>query len=424
MTKKITPSNIFGTSINREDLPPPPSALRTLLEKAGRFPPVQLLIKPLDGSDDVILNRFLSYDFASSVLEPVDSWSFTFAAPDDPTPFSQRVKPGDIAILSANGIALSTGIIDMTTVKTDSQTGEEVTVTGRDLMAQFEDQDAISFRDKPIWGNRVTVRQAINALRESTRIPSDLILQDVPTGSYLFATEPGESKLSAFQRYLEPLNILAWMRGDGKMICGRPNFRRDDGIFVLSKDRRRANVLSIQVVRKPTTIPTHIVPVWQGQEFVTDRVSAQQRLLNPATDVTRLRKLKHILPKTVVVSNPQGNDPQALAQVTTIENATSTRNRPANAAGGSSILQAYAKREMARLNIEELTVELRIGGHYNENGIPYQVDQVYKVEYDRGDVDERMYLYQIDWKLDERSGQVSTLKFCRLGRITADALAV
>lgn len=385
--------------------------IRAFLEKNGRMPPVSLIVKPLDGSKNVVLDRFLSYNFTSSILIPVDTFDFNFVAPDDPLPLNKRIQNGDIVSLTAASFPLATGLIDAVETECDTEFGEKGNLNGRDLMAQLEDQDAISLDDKPIWANQYTIDQVMRKLAENTRI-TRFATRQAPVKPYLFATEPGESKLAALQRFLEPLNCLAWMDASGRMIVGRPNMAQAPrGTLILSKSRRESNVMSIKVNRSSTNIPNIIVPIWSGQESVTDRVPPEQRLLNSARGPSRLRKLGHRVPKTVVVSTPQGASPQELAGINTI------------VAGGANLLQAHAKRELARHNIKEMTVQVVVPGHYNDRGEPYAPDQIYKIEFDRGDVDEKMYLYQVDYSLTEERGQMTSLHFCRLGTIVSDVRA-
>jgi prophage tail gpP-like protein len=381
------------------------------LERNGRLPSIQLGIYPLEGGQ-FIMDRFLHYKFSSSILKPCDQFSFTFAVPDDPFGFDRYVTEGDIVQLSANNVALSTGIIDQTELETDMNLGEKATINGRDLMSQYEDQDAISFVNKPIWGNAVSVEQAIRLLNESTRIPNEIILQDAPTrGDLLLATEPGEKKLSALQRFLEPLNCIAWMRGDGKIVVGKPNMAQaPKGTLILSKERRESNVTSMKVTRSSTHISNIVVPVWSGQEFVTERLP-QQAMNNASGGPDRLRRLGHLVPKTVVVSTPQGSSPQDLASANAIKQT-----------GTTNLLQAYAKREIARQNIQEKIVQVIAPGHYDENGEPFVVDSVYNIQYDRGNVSEKMYLYECDYEGGEE-GQHTILHFCKLGCIVADVRA-
>lgn len=390
------------------------------VSESGRMPPVSLMIRPLAesggslvsqmSSAPIYLDRFLSYSFTSSILIPVDTFSFTLAAPDGP-PVSDLVNEGDVVSIFANDIPIATGIIDQTQIQIDPNSGEQATLSGRDLMAQLEDQDAISLDSTPMFANSLPIASVVTRLISDTRI-TKYELRGAPSRSYLFATEPGESKLAALQRFLEPLNCVAWMGPTGHVIVGKPDMSSEPvGKIYVRKADRQSNALSMSVTRAAATIPNVIVPVWSGQELTVDRVGKQQRLNNAAKGPSRLFKLGHRLPKTVVVSTPQATDPQGLSAVNAI------------AAGGGDLLQSYAKRELARANVAEMIVQAVVPSHFNEHGEPYVTDTVYHVEYDRGGVDELMYLFQCDYDMTAESGQRTNLYFCRLGTIVSDVKA-
>lgn len=406
MTRIVTPRTDL-TQFSRQAS----GALMTQLQTTGRFPPVDIYVKPLDGSAPVALDRFLSYSFNSSILVPVDTFNFSFVAPDSSRPLYQLIKDGDIVVLAANNVLLSTGIVDQVDTEVDSDFGEKGSLNGRDLMSQLEDQDAISLDNKPIFANNFTVEGAVGKLIENTRINS-IELRNAPSAKYLLATEPGESKLAALQRFLEPLNCVSWMGASGQIIVGKPNFSQEiSGRLFISKSERRSNVLSMKVVRSATNIPNIIVPIWSGQELVQDRTSESQRLENAAPGPSRLLKLGHRVPKGCVVSAPNATDAQGLSGVNQLK------------AGGANLLQAYAKREIARANVREIQVQAVVPGHFNESGAPWQIDTTYKIEFEQGDVNENMYLYQVEYQLSADGGQKTNLYFCRLGSIVSDVKA-
>lgn len=389
-----------------------PGSVKKTLEKDGRLPPVSLVITPIDSSrSKVFLDRFLSYSFNSSVLIPVDTFSFTFVNPHG-DPFYDFVKEGDIVTLYANDVPLSTGIIDSIEIEVQTEFGEKVTVNGRDLMSQLEDNACINVNNDPIYANATTVQNAVQALIANTRIKG-FRLQGASTRSdLLFATEPGESKLSALQRLMEPINCIAWMDPNGNMIIGKPNMAQAPlGKIICSRERRESNVISMKAVRSATSIPNIMLAIWAGQENVQARVSKDQSVNNPAEGPKRLRQGGHLVQRTVVISTPQGNTPQDLSEVNKFT------------AYSNNLLEAYAKLEMAKHNQKELVVQVVMAGHYNEDGFPYNVDQVYQIEFDRGSLSEKMYLFQVDYNLDESTGQKVNLYFCRLGTIVADVPA-
>lgn len=385
------------------------SLLEQYIAKNGRFPPVSLQIKPIDPSQkSVEFTTFVSYNFQSSVITPVSAFEFTMVNPTLPGSIYDFIKEGDIAILKANGEVICTGLIDTVNIGTDIDAGETVKIIGRNIISQIEDQSTVNDIDDPIWGNLLPVDGVVNALIISTRIQF-YRLQQAPAGSFLFATEPGESKMSALQRYIEPLNCITWMDPDGTLVVGRPDMGSDSlGTFIMDRANRQSNCLSMQVNYSATQIPNIIIPVWSGQETVQSRVSPEQRIINSAAGPSRLLKFQHRVPKAVVVSTPQGADPQSLSAANQI------------VVAGSNILQAYAKREIARENIKEIGVQINIQGHYNSDLDPIVVDTNYICQKPRASLNEKMYLHTVEYSLSRETGQKTSLFFCRLGAIVAD----
>jgi prophage tail gpP-like protein len=413
------------------DTTPPQNGLVKFLAQNGQLPTVSLFINALQdqtktpqgkgslnltGQNVLSFGNFLSYRFQSSILIPVDSFSFTMVAPDDPTPIKNYVNEGDIAILDANGTTISTGLIDQIEVEFDMNAGEKITISGRNLMAQLEDQDVLSITSQPIYYSKLTASAVIKFLIQNTRIQG-YVLQQAPSLGYDLATEPGESKLSALTRWMDPLNCIAWMNPLGQLVFGKPNMAQDAiGNIILNKDARVSNVTSIRATYASTQIPNIYVPMWSSQEG-SQAVSPSNYLYNGAVGPTRLRKLGFVLTKSAVTSNPSAGSPSENAN-----QANQYVTAAQNAANGT-ILQAYAKRLCARGNMKELLVQAIVPGHYNENGQPYLIDTCYNVVYDKAGVQEKMYLYQVEYAMDPEKGQTTTLDFCRLGTIVADIQA-
>lgn len=414
MSTQVLPSNDQTNTIA-----PGPNALNKIIAESGRFPPVALKIIPLDTSKTpVYLDRFLSYKFSSSILVPVDSFEFSFANTDG-DPFDTMVKEGDIAILYANGQPISTGIIDVTDVEVDSQFGEKVSVTGRNLMSQLEDQDSVSVDASQIFGQNLTVDGVMNVLLNNTRISKSTVKQNAPVKAYLFASEPGEKKLQSLLRFLEPLNVLTWMNPQGQLVIGKPNqYAAISGTLVVSRSKAFSNCTDMKAIRASTKIPNIILPIWSGQESVQQIVGKQQAMYNNAQGPARLRKLGHHVPRAVVVSSPDATRPQEATEII-----IANQKQNVSRAGQSNLLQAYGKREIARANQEELIVQCVRNGHYNDDAEPFLIDSVYKIEFDRGNVDEDMYLFQVEYSLSVEGGQATSLYFCRQNTIISDTVA-
>lgn len=382
-------------------------ALKKVRDETGKFPIASVIITPLNGTPSVRLDRFLSYTFSSSIMIPVDTFQFTFAAPDQ-IPFRQRVNEGDIVSLFYNDIMLSTGLIDQIDIQVDGQFGEQITITGRDLMGQLEDQDAVSLKEGMLYGGPFSVKAGVEKLIQNTKIQGVELTHGVPKSAQLLSTEAGETKLAALQRFLEPLNCVAWMAPNGKIRIGKPNMRADkSGDIFLMKEERRSNVLHLKASFASNQIPNIFLPIWSGQETVQNRITPSQFVENHAPGPERLRKLGKILPKAIITSTPTGGTAQDLSEINLLR------------ITGGNTLRALAARECARANQKELIVQAVVPGHYNSKSEPFQVDTTYQVDFERAGISEKMYLYQTDYSLAEESGLRTSLYFCRLGTIVA-----
>lgn len=400
-----------------------PGSIQKLLQQKGKLPPVSMVITPLNAPGLPVrpqgyLDRFLSYQFMSSVMVPVDVFSFVFAAPDDVLPINQRIKVGDIITLQANQQGICTGIVDQVEVEVDREFGEKITITGRNMLSQLEDQECVNPESQQVFGSKETLTGVFKKCLQNTRINPTVIMQSAPVQAYLFATEPGESKLAAISRYLEPLNCIVWMAPNGQIKVGKPamNNTFESSVFVSKKDQN-ANCLDMRVTRTGTQIPSVIIPVIAGTESLQSTLAPSQAILNPAQEPTRLRTSGHTTTKAVVVSNPTSGDPSEFPVVNNLIVAQQQTKQP------NSLLNSYALRELARANFSELHVEATVPGHYNDSGNPYIPDTTYRIVYDRGDVDEIMYLYEVHYQLDEGGGQRTSLNFCRLGTIVSQQVA-
>jgi prophage tail gpP-like protein len=415
-------------SNNSVTIPIQDGALTSYLDKYGRFPPVELSIFTLESKlkEEIYVDKFMSYSFQTSILVPVNSFSCEFYYKK----IKGKVKPkeGDLMVVRANGRPIFTGIIDQTDFETDGMSGSKPSIQGRDLLSQFEDQDAVSLDSRIIWGNAYTITQVIKALSAETRIdPSKIDKRDCPKKPYLFGTQPGESKLSALQRHCEALDIYFWMSGDGNLIIGKPNMYGINGgkkgVYYMSETQRLSNVLSIRSTRNSTQIPNMILPIWNGQESVQNRVQPSQIMPNASPGPARLLALGHRTPKAVVVSTPEGSAPQDLSEINTLLIAGQNTQK-VNRAGASTILQAYGKRAMARANIRDLMVQISVPGHFNDKAEPLEPDQVYRIRYETDDIDDEMFLYEVNYTMSESEGQRSRLFFCRPTALVSDVRAL
>lgn len=400
---------------------PNEGALLKYLQKHGRFPPFSLSIFPLeDLNREIFIDKFMSYRFQSSILIPVDSWAAEIKYDLDLKDLSGRLRPseGDIVVLRANGIPVATGQIDHLDMETDAKSGTKLTIQGRDLLGMWEDQDSVTIDSKILDGKLYTVDQVIAALAINSRInPKKIIKRTAPRNPYLFATQPGETKLSSIQRFCEALDIYFWMSGDGNLIIGKPDMYgirspSDRSRFFVSRRDRSSNVLSMRSSRNSTSVPAYIVPLWNGQEGILGRDAPLPSVKNRNKGPIRLKNLGHTIIKAIVTSTPQGSAPQDLADINALLVAGQQQNTQIDFKNAQTILNAYAEREMAKLNMKTLQVQVTTPGHYNDRAEPILIDQVYRIQYDVDQIDQDMFLYEVEYTMTEGEGQRTRMFFC------------
>jgi prophage tail gpP-like protein len=385
------------------------------LQNEGRLAKIQIEITPLATSIPIVIDKFVDYRFSSNIIVPVDSFSFTFAAPDDPKTVMDYMAEGDIVSITADGVAISMGIIDSIDIDVDAETGERVTINGRDLMGQLADQCCVKPDCTPIYGKGMTLEQVGLALIESTRI-AEVATADAPKyAGDIFATEPGETRLNALLRYLEPVNCLAWMDPNGTLFLGRPTMSGGPvGNIICNKKNRESNVLKISATFAATQAASVIAGLWSSVQANVSVLPKQQIFENPNARVQALKKRGHQSFKSIVSSIPSGATAEDFRSLAELQNAASNKK---------TVLEYMAQREFARENVNVLQVKAVMPGHFREDGKPYMPDEIYSIDFDRAKINDLLYCYGVEWSLSPAHGQQSVLSFCPLNSIVANTKA-
>lgn len=390
------------------------------LDKNGRQPAVKLEVTPLEGGKPFTISNFNSYHFASNILVPVDTFTFVFR-PAMPKgggdTWDKLVRGGDLVQLTVDDKPLATGFCKVPVIDTDDA-GSRVAIEGADMMGYLERSDAVTPESEILYANTAQIGDVLPKIVAGTRIEKlGYETRNIPTDvSSIFATEPGESKLAALQRFLEPLNAIAWTTPTGKLVVGRPAFDSESqgslGFRITGDGKRRGNCLNMSIRDNSADIPNAVIVVWTGNEGLAT-VQKQNERRNAAEGPKRLYNAGHKLYRCLPVSAPDANDVKSgLPEVSRL------------IAQGSNYLGSLAAREFARENTNELIVSCAVFGHLNAKGKPYVIDTCYDIVHDAAGLDEKMYLYSVDYELSEDGGQVTHLSFCKLGTIVADGNSV
>ncbi len=358
---------------------------------------------------------FNSYNFDRNLLTPASAFRFT--APGIDKSVRQSIRSGDMvglyAVSETDGTKwqIATGFVDETDTHIVPGNVEYV-LTGRDTLAQLVDNASVDALNKIQNTTNITLTNFMKQLLANTRIPQGFIGQDLPNGPLLVNTNPGETKINSLQRYLDFMNCLVWTNAQGQIVVGRPNFSQlPAGSLVMnSSATKNNNLLEARVRRNTNTAIRQIVTQLQtlGQTdagFYTVR--------NQDVDMQKVSGYKVGRSVYQLFSYGSGND--TLNQITQVGNQNAS---PQNL--GASL----SRREIAKDNVKVIEVEAVVRGHFNEQGIPYNIDQIYDVQIEDDSVSEPMYVYGVSYELTMEHGVLTRLKLCRVGTTLVDGAGI
>jgi prophage tail gpP-like protein len=381
------------------------------------FTPIEIDIKKASSNDSattIPLKTFNSYSFERNILVPASAFRFT--APGVDPAIRQSIRSGDIVtlwVLTQSGVKqqIATGFIDETDTHIVPNSIEYV-ITGRDTLGQLIDNDSVDSSNQVIILKQATLSTIMGSLLANTRMPQSFVPQQLPNGSFLFQTNPGETKIASLQRYLELSNCLIWSLPDGRAIVGKPDFSQPtQGSLILNRSSNLSNVLEARVRRNVNTAIRQIVYQLQTLDLVNPTPYTK---INNDPDMAPLISAK--VGRSVFRHFSYGSGMDTVNTIVGPGNQSSTPQK---------IGDNLSLREIARDNMKILDVEMVVKGHLNDQGEYFDIDDVYQVQIPDDNVAEDMYVYSVSYELTLDHGMLTRLRLCRLGTICAytDALA-
>lgn len=376
--------------------------------------PIQLEFKPAVGNAQPSpLRTFTSYSFSKNLLTPASPFRFTAGGVEKE--IRTAIRSGDtvsLSILAPDGTfkPVGTGFIDETDAHVTA-TSVDYVLTGRDPLGQLVDNTAIDKDNRIRNTENVTMQNILSFLLEGTRIPKGFRSQQVPNGTLIFHTNPGETKINALQRYLQFTNCLVWCDPSGQVVIGKPNFTQArSGNLILKKDGKGNNLLEARVRRNLNQAIRQVVVQLQtlGQVDPTSYTK-----INSDPDMRRVREATVGRSVYATFTYGQGED--------TVNTVTQVGNQSGNP---RKIGDEMALRQIARENMKIIEVECVVQGHINNKGEPYNVDQIYNVQIEDEDVSEDMLVHSCDYEMTMDHGMLTRLRLARLGTICAFANSV
>ena len=360
------------------------------------------------------LEIFNSYSFDRSILTPASPFRFT--APGVNKSDRVAIRSGDFVQLSLTNSSgetslIATGFVDETDTHVIPANVDYV-ITGRDTLGQLVDNASIDASNSIINTENVTMETLLKQLLRNTRIPQQIISQQMPNAALLVQTQAGETKINTLQRYMEFLNILIWSLPDGRVVIGKPDFTNPiSGSLILnSSSPQKNNLLEARSRRNLNQAIRQIVTQLSTLEQVD---AGSFTVFNNDDDMAEVQASG--VGKSIYRSFNYGEGSTAANSVKAIGNQTGEPR---------TMGRELSMREIARDNMKILDVEVVVMGHVNESGVPYNIDQIYNVEIEDDDVNEPMYVYAVNYELTMQHGMLTRLKLCRLGTIIAYADAL
>lgn len=372
--------------------------------------PIELNFKSSKNNVIGNINTFTSYNFARNILVPASAFRFT--APGVDKALRQSIRSGDtVSIFATNDentkVQLATGFIDETDTHVQPSKIEYV-LTGRDTLGALVDNDSVDAQNKIQNTTQVSLPTILKLLLQNTRTPQGFIEQQVPNGLFLFQTNPGETKATSMQRYLEFTNCLMWTHPDGRIILGKPNFKRvSSGSLVLNSTGNTNNVLEGRARRNVNQAIRQIITQLQGLDQVDATPFTIQNSMNDLKERPGVgRSIFRFF------SYGSGND--------TVNNLSGV------GVGGSpwAIGNQLSQREIAKDNMKILDVEMVVKGHINSNGGLFNIDQIYDVQMEDDGVNEPMFVYSCSYEMTIEHGMLTRLRLCKLNTICATSEAI
>ncbi len=369
------------------------------------------------------IKLFTSYSFERNMLSPGAPFRFTAPGVDKATRL--QIRSGDTVQLIATDPSgapqpVGTGFIDETDTHISPHSLEYV-LTGRDTLGQLIDNTAVDKNNVILYIQQAPLGlpMILQTLINNTRIPQTPINQNMPNGSLLFQTNPGETKMNALQRYLEFTNCLVWTAPNGQVICGKPNttaltaFNKMPTLVAgltgapsvtfpsLGKNApQTTNVLDVRI-RRNTNLAIRRIIV-QLQDF-NGADAGNYNINNQDQDVQNVAGSG--AGRSVYDTFSYGEGANTANFLTAVGNGNGD---PKNLGA------AIAQRTLARENVKVLEVEVTVQGHFDSNGSLFNVDTVYYCQFPDDNVNDQMYCYSVTHDLTLEHGMTTKLRLCKL----------
>lgn len=385
------------------------------------------------------LDTWTSYSFNSNFLTSVDSWHATLEHEDPPKAMLDALQAGERVSFSVNGRTQGDGYIDDVVVSQSRDAGTVITLEGRDRLAQMLDsnmdprkrlpdtqtlEDFVRAVAAPYgWGDAIQITDT-NATNQNVLTGQKRGIRTSVKGKYLkkvlkhrLKPYPNEGALHFLSRVTERHGLHVWLSADGtQIIVGKPTFDQETLGYLCRLDGNSDvsnNVIHGTVRTSLRSQPSVIIAQCRGGggEFPKSRMTRYMQ--NPQVIADNL-PIRQAYPdaKEVFVLDDGGN---ALPN-TDFRRITSSVSRPMfledDESKTAEELENFVRREMALRMRQGFTAHYTVDGH-TQNGSPWAVDTMIRVDDDRCNLHEPLYVIARTFTKSRTDGTKTQLELIR-----------
>lgn len=384
----------------------------------------------------VQIATWLSYSFNSDFLTPSDAWHFTLSPVATTKEAMAVLEAGARVTFTVNGHTEGTGYIDEILCHHDRESGTIITVEGSDLLGPMVDSNMdprARFSDTASLHDFVlAVAAPFGWYTDESIVADDAANQRVLTGEtrgirttkkgkplkqvmlHRLKPYPHEGTFAFMSRITQRHGLWVWCSADGQtLIVGKPDF--DQGpLYALTRrlDGQGNNIVTGGARYSLKNQPSVIVAqgFGGGGEFPKARMTCIQE--NAAV----------IADNTAILDTYPDAIPAAPFEAARL-NARRIKSRVArpmflhdDESKTPEELQNFVKREMALRMRQSFRYECTVDGH-TQDGVPWAVNTMVKVDDERADVHELLWVLSRTFMKDRSGGTRTHLELVRPGTL-------
>lgn len=398
--------------------------------------------------EQVTIDRWTSYGFASDFLTPSDGWHFVIGASKLDPKQRKALKNGARVSLLVNNTIICDGRIDKVIITGDKSSGTIFNVSGRDRLGMPVDSTA---NPKLQFKEGSTLADVLKKIFEPYGwVADDHFVIDAHANESANHPDRGVKRSKSKKHFGQPLKnfkthqlkphshegtfafasrvsqrfgLWIWATSDGdQLVVGKPNFEQEPSYQLVRSFDGVGNIESGGATYDGTDQPSIIIAdgFSGGGEFGEGRIKVF--CVNPFYGVD---EQGFVLDEVTAIIAQFPDAEQVIMTTQPLSRRVAlTPPRPMflhdDESKDKDQLVNYVRREMSQLMRKSLTCEYTVTGHgqiTDDQFVPWAMDTVVDVQDDLAEVHERMYVLGVEYEKSRTGGTNTKLKLIRLNSI-------